>query len=187
MSKHEKKINEILDLTENLLLTEKIKDLSLNKIISESGLSKGGFLHYFKNKDELIIALTERCMERYKRCVIDEMKLDPNPTGRFIRAQARLMLGTTLVKPQHDYQKLEAIGQILLLAINTNPKLLEVYRKCYGDFEELYRNDGLALSKSLILNCALDGLWMAKSMGVNTHTKAEIIQLLEEIILSSEH
>ena len=66
-----------------------------------------------------------------------------------------------------------------------NPKLLDTYRKCYSDFEQFYRNDGLALSKSMLLNCAIDGLWMAKSIGVQSHSKEEINQLLEEIIRSS--
>ena len=89
MQKHEDKINQILDSVENLLLNSNISEISLNKIITESGLSKGGFFHYFKNKDDLIIALTERSMEIYKTLIIDEMNLDPNPIGRFIRAQAR--------------------------------------------------------------------------------------------------
>jgi AcrR family transcriptional regulator len=185
MQKHEDKINQILDSVENLLLNSNISEISLNKIITESGLSKGGFFHYFKNKDDLIIALTERSMEIYKTLIIDEMNLDPNPIGRFIRAQARLMLGNTISKPCYEYERLETIGQILLLSLMANPKLLDTYRKCYSDFEQFYRNDGLALSKSMLLNSAIDGLWMAKSIGVQSHSKEEINQLLEEIIRSS--
>lgn len=185
MQKHEDKINQILDSVENLLLNSNISEISLNKIITESGLSKGGFFHYFKNKDDLIIALTERSMEIYKTLIIDEMNLDPNPIGRFIRAQAHLMLGNTISKPCYEYERLETIGQILLLSLMANPKLLDTYRKCYSDFEQFYRNDGLALSKSMLLNCAIDGLWMAKSIGVQSHSKEEINQLLEEIIRSS--
>ncbi|MFM7457517.1 MAG: TetR/AcrR family transcriptional regulator [bacterium] len=186
MKKHKDKINQILDLVENLLLNKKINEISLNKIISESGLSKGGFFHYFKNKDELIIALTKRSMEIYKTLIIDEINLDPNPIGRFIRAQARLMRGKTISNPSYEYKRLEAIGQILLLSSTTNPKLLDTYRQCYSDFEQFYRNDGLTLSKSMLLNCAMDGLWMAKSIGVQNHSEEEINQLLEEIIHSSE-
>ena len=68
----------------------------------------------------------------------------------------------------------------------TNPKLLDTYRQSYSDFEQFYRNDGLTLSKSMLLNCAMDGLWMAKSIGVQNHSEEEINQLLEEIISSSE-
>jgi AcrR family transcriptional regulator len=180
------KINQILDSVENLLLTESIEEISLNRIITNSGFSKGGFFHYFKNKDELLIALTERLMGYYKTLIINEMNADPNPTGRFIRAQAKLMLGNTISKPEYDYKRLEAIGQILLLTSKTNPKLLKIYKNCYIDFEKFYRNDGLPLTQSMLLNCALDGLWMAKSIGVQIHSTKEIHHLLEEIIHSSE-
>jgi hypothetical protein len=38
----------------------------------------------------------------------------------------------------------------------------------------------------MLLNCALDGLWMAISIGVQIHSSKEIHHLLEEIIHSSE-
>ena len=54
------KQNEILDCAQRLIYTKGYADMSIQDIISELGISKGAFFHYFASKTALLEALLER-------------------------------------------------------------------------------------------------------------------------------
>lgn len=53
-NKHEDKKRELLNIAERLFVEKGFQQTSVDDILQASGLSKGGFYHYFKSKDELI-------------------------------------------------------------------------------------------------------------------------------------
>lgn len=52
--KHELKKNELVEIAEKLFLEKGYEETSIEDILNASGLSKGGFYHYFKSKEEVL-------------------------------------------------------------------------------------------------------------------------------------
>jgi AcrR family transcriptional regulator len=52
--KHNVKKNELVDIAEKLFIEKGYEETSIEDILKASELSKGGFYHYFKSKDEVL-------------------------------------------------------------------------------------------------------------------------------------
>src|ERR687898_708015 len=48
------KIKEIIAITEELFLAKGYEETTVDDILEKTGLSKGGFYHYFKSKEEVL-------------------------------------------------------------------------------------------------------------------------------------
>lgn len=53
-AKHNTKKNELVEIAEKLFLEKGYEETSVDDILNASGLSKGGFYHYFKSKEEVL-------------------------------------------------------------------------------------------------------------------------------------
>lgn len=51
---HENKKRELLEVAEKLFIVKGYEQTSIDDILKASGISKGGFYHYFKSKDEIL-------------------------------------------------------------------------------------------------------------------------------------
>jgi AcrR family transcriptional regulator len=56
--------SEILNAAENFLREAPLRDLTIDNIMSLTGLSRSSFYEYFRNRNELVIKLTERLVAR---------------------------------------------------------------------------------------------------------------------------
>lgn len=74
---------------------------SINKIIKEAKTSKGNFYHYFKNKEELYMALVSEAFQKKLECVIN-VKTD----DFFGRLQHQIMNGIRFAKDYPAYYQL---------------------------------------------------------------------------------
>ena len=61
----------ILDASQRLILQKGFSGTGLDEIVYEAGLTKGGFLYHFKNRDDLAYALMERYLEEDDRILND--------------------------------------------------------------------------------------------------------------------
>lgn len=52
--KHNSKKSELIEIAERLFLEKGFEETSVEDILKTSGLSKGGFYHYFKSKEEVL-------------------------------------------------------------------------------------------------------------------------------------
>ncbi len=66
-----------------------IAALSLNAVAREAGVSKGGLLHHFPNKQALIFALFARLLAIMEKAISELMAADNIAYGRFTRAYLR--------------------------------------------------------------------------------------------------
>ncbi len=71
------KQNEILDCAQRLIYTKGYAEMSIQDIISELGISKGAFFHYFASKPILLEALLDR-MSRQGMEVVSPIADDPS-------------------------------------------------------------------------------------------------------------
>lgn len=61
----------ILDTAEKLLTASALADISLAEIARTAGISKGTLYYHYKNKDEILLDLTDRYLSRQWQDLID--------------------------------------------------------------------------------------------------------------------
>jgi AcrR family transcriptional regulator len=76
---HENKKRELLTIAEKLFLKKGYELTSIDDVLKESGISKGGFYHYFKSKDEILSESINNIIEesiKYLQPIVDDERLN---------------------------------------------------------------------------------------------------------------
>jgi len=76
---HENRKKELLSVAEKLFLDKGYEQTSIDDILKASGISKGGFYHYFKSKDEILYESINNIIEEaleYLTPIVEDDKLD---------------------------------------------------------------------------------------------------------------
>ncbi|MEG0771987.1 TetR/AcrR family transcriptional regulator [Clostridium sp.] len=66
----------ILNVTFNLFLQKSFKEVTLKEIVEKTGLSKGGFYHYFTSKEQLFLELVNDVFSSVIEVPYDEFSKD---------------------------------------------------------------------------------------------------------------
>ena len=133
-----------------------IASLSLNAVAREAGVSKGGLLHHFPNKQALIFALFARLLAIMEEAISELMAADNISYGRFTRAYLRYLSAPELTDTQESRQLM-----VLSLAMPDEP----VLRKCWRDWmlDHLAKGDELDNSHTgTLVRYAADGIWLSE-------------------------
>ena len=81
VKEHDERKNEIIDTAERLFAMNGYEQCSVNDILTEIGIAKGTFYHYFKSKEEVLDAVigksTGMIAERVTE-VVDNKSLAPD-------------------------------------------------------------------------------------------------------------
>ena len=78
-------LDRMLDAAEVVVVRQGIANLTLEAVAAEAGLSKGGLLHHFPNKDRLIEAMVVRAAENQRDYYKNACARAPEGTGRMAR------------------------------------------------------------------------------------------------------
>ena len=114
-----KRQEELLNAARVIAGREGIAALSLNAVAREAGVSKGGLMHHFPSKQELIHALFIQLLDIMDVRIAAIMANDSDPYGRFSRAYLHYV--GELKDSDESFQL-----ALLSLAMPTEP----VLRKC---------------------------------------------------------
>ena len=131
-----------------------IAALSLNAVAYEAGVSKGGLLHHFPNKQALIFALFARLLAIMEEAISALMAADNISYGRFTRAYLHYLSDLT---DTHESRQL----MVLSLAMPDEP----VLRKCWRDWmlDHLAQGDALDNGHTgTLVRYAADGIWLSE-------------------------
>lgn len=113
-----------------------ISNASMNDIIRESGLSKGGVYHYFSSKDQLLIELWNYFFELYAFSNISRLNSDPD-----IKNQTAMEQIYTLIK--YHESVIDGMGKDLGLMMDLyieaihNESLRKVFNQQYRIVSEI--------------------------------------------------
>ena len=130
---------------------------TLQAVAEAAGVTKGGLLHHFRSKQELVEAIFDDLLEACDASIEQAMAADPEPTGRFTRAYVRTVL---------DLVETGRSGPWAALAM---PMITDagLRRQWAGWLEErLERHRATDAAPALeIARLAADGLWLADLIG----------------------
>lgn len=156
----------ILEAAEAVIRRDGIKRLSVDTVVAEAGISKGGFFYHFKTKDELLAALLQSVTEEMTVEVTALVEADPEPRGRILRSIIRAAFDFDADPARRD--RFVTLTLAVLTASIESPTLLAEVRR--GNDEQLTASasDGLSLAHALLLNTAVEGFWIGQSLGSTT-------------------
>lgn len=147
-------------------------NFSLEAVAHRVGVSKGGLIHHFPNKQALLDAISDQIMEYLDSHIRLEMENDPEPEGKLIRAYLSMSL-----LPDDDPNK-----NLMMAAYLTGWK---DERSCqrWNEWIENRLAESRRYVRDMIVKYAADGLWHEHIMGdkLSPKMRTEIIKRLIEI------
>lgn len=154
----------VVQAAEDLLKEEGIYSLTLSRVLSKAGVSKGGFFHHFATKEELIHALLEHGTASFDR----------------VREQFRAEgVGETEARIRASFHHIRNRDNFMLVsvaAVASDPALIQVVTSRMRESVELGIAEGLPPEKVRMVLLAVQGLFMERIFGVE-HSPAELDEL----------
>ncbi|WCN36347.1 TetR/AcrR family transcriptional regulator [Aneurinibacillus uraniidurans] len=177
------KREELLEAASRVIALKGLDKLTLDAVAAEAGVSKGGLMYHFPNKQALITAMNHQVITRFQQEIEREQDKAPAGRGAFIRAYASATL-TDL----SDCNYLDTNTGILA-AMATNHELLSAWRDVYEEWGRALRQEDVKPELALIVRLVCDGLWFSKMFALDPLTPEEqqsVMQYLFEKIEKGE-
>jgi AcrR family transcriptional regulator len=165
---------DILDAAMNLAIRDGVMAVTLDGVCKQVGISKGGLIHYYKNKDELLVGMMERFVGHFEQHLQGLVAKDKRPKHRHIRAM--LETAKTMIDGKKKIEGLPVpaghatqLMMSLLTASANNPVLLGTIRRKFESMRAAMLEDSAPDGHlALVLWMAFDGLMLWKHLGLIT-------------------
>jgi AcrR family transcriptional regulator len=129
--------------------------VSLDAVARKAGVSKGGLMHHFRSKDELMAALADDLFEQFAQAVQDRVDPVDAAPGRLLRAYVRATFDD-LERGQ------DAVEQTTLMAtLSAFPEPARRSQERYRRWNETLAEDGIDPQRVVLVLRACDGASIA--------------------------
>jgi AcrR family transcriptional regulator len=145
--------NKILDATERVILRDGPHGVSVDAVLAESGMSKGGFFHHFPTKAALLGGLLERLSRAVAATAATSMRGAARLLGRSLRAQIAIAFDLPPAKRKHT----RALVLALLAGVMESEDVAAQARKANRDALKIASGEGVDRGAALCVQLALDG------------------------------
>ncbi|WP_050028106.1 TetR/AcrR family transcriptional regulator [Verrucomicrobium sp. BvORR034] len=145
----------LLDAAETIAARDGVARLTFDAVAAEAGVSKGGVLHYFTTKDQLIEGMVKRTATRWRDYFKAAYDNEPEGPGRMTRG----LLKSCFTDAQTWTEALRRAFGSVFAALAHNPALIEPMREAYTEFYHYVEQDGLPPGVAESVTTAMDGLW----------------------------
>jgi AcrR family transcriptional regulator len=144
-----------LDAAETVAAREGVARLTFDAVAAEARVSKGGLLHYFSSKEQLIESMVQRSADGWRNCFMTGYAQVPEGPGRMLRG----ILNHCCMDARNWTDGLRRSYSAIFAALAQNSELVQPMRDVYEELYDLIRNDGLPDHVAEIVMAAIDGLW----------------------------
>jgi AcrR family transcriptional regulator len=149
----------LLNAAEQVVARNGVRNLTLEAVAHEAGVSKGGLLYHFPSKSALITAIVARLASRCDSEQARAMAVDPETAGAFTRAY--LAARSKPPEPQE-----EPVHTAILAAAGTDSQYLEPFRSRFAEWQARLESDGIDPVTASVVRLAIDGLCLCRLLGV---------------------
>lgn len=155
------------------------RQLTFDALARESGISKGGLLHQFPNKEAILQALLENQIESYEACSRDYLsgdgasQPDPNLAGQIASAREATL-----------NRRAAAFG--LLAAAVEHPAMLSIVRKVEDENVRRIMAEAADPDLALLRWAAARGLALGALLGINPISGKDAARLFDRLLDASE-
>ena len=154
----------ILEVTAQVILKAGVHDLTIEAVAREAGVSKGGLLHHFSSKMELLGALMDDLLARFEASLSRFVDADPDPRGRHVRAYIN---ATAASSPEEN-----RLGVAVVAALMFEPALIRRWQRSAERLMAQDRREKAPLRASA-LRLVADALWLSDVFGMYPFTPQE--------------
>ena len=155
----------ILDTAQQLIASEGLQALTLDRVARDAGLSKGGLLYHFSSKEQLIEALVNRVISR-----LDAETAQASASGPRALIEARLDGNRDVLT-------------VLIAGLVTNPALLDRLREQYQARQRIIERNA---EPATIAHLAAEGLAFCEQLGLITLSPQKRASIVDQIINLTE-
>ncbi|MEO8607779.1 MAG: TetR/AcrR family transcriptional regulator [Chloroflexota bacterium] len=166
----------LIQAANQVLVRDGINHLTLEAVAQLAGVSKGGLLYHFPNKEALVEGMIDHYLSQFEARLDSYLQVSgvtPKP-GDWLRAYIHATFDTDAEET--------AISAGLLAAIAVNPDLLKPLQARYDTWQaRIVAESGENRALATIIRLALDGLWMSDLFGMappDGALRAEILSTL---------
>ncbi|WP_214228298.1 TetR/AcrR family transcriptional regulator [Pedobacter sp. B4-66] len=162
----------ILDTAAEIGATADWHQVTFQAIADKTGLSKGGIIHHFRNKEELLEELVRQSLVELTEWTVEEKRT----SGNNIAPIAFLRF---VIKKSSDIRYRRTMKVILQAAL-----INEHYKKMWDEWFTSHISGGPVADfdvNSLIIILVADGLWYADNLGlysISAEKKEQIVNKL---------
>lgn len=145
---------QIFDAASRIILQRGGNALTLDAVAQEAGMSKGGLLYHFPNKESLVSGMIERLIGEFDTAFEEELRLSHGDwQTAYIRASFR-------ANPERD-----KISMALFAALANNPDLLKPLQERFIEWQGKAETTAVTPALGTVVRLAIDGLWLAELLG----------------------
>ncbi|WP_413204445.1 TetR/AcrR family transcriptional regulator [Rhodospirillum sp. A1_3_36] len=149
--------------------------LTLDEAARVAHVSKGGVLYHFKSKDELIREMVHRMIDRCDTLSKTYFDQEGESPYRWNRALVQTAFDSR--SPGND-----PVGAAILAAATLNPALMEPLREKFAEWEERIIEGSPDPDLAILVDLALDGLFMKRMTGMNRFDDAQLDRLKDKAL-----
>ena len=165
----------ILDAAEQLVADHGASNLTLDAVAQAAGVSKGGLLYHYPNKDALLAAMIERhCDDLDERCARELEGLPADQPSSRLKAS---ILGVLTPRAGR-----EDVGAALLAAAANKPALLDGARARYAEHVAQLTASGGCFARSAVIMLAVDGLMLGEVWRLTPFTSEQRELIVKELL-----
>jgi AcrR family transcriptional regulator len=179
----------ILDAAVRVAFRDGILAMTLDGVAKEAGISKGGLIHHFPTKDDLVFGMLEAYGTKVLCAVDERMAGDDKTPGRWFRA----FMGTVFQSgpvgdagmPSPSQMMFRLFTSILVASAN-NPQLLDPIREKMSQLRGRLLTEGPNGLRQVALWPAVYGLLLWQHLGILTADDPLRQSLIDELLALAE-
>ncbi|MFJ7935804.1 TetR/AcrR family transcriptional regulator [Sporosarcina sp. NPDC096371] len=153
-SKAEKKRQHILRSATEFILENDYHALTLDAVAKQAGISKGGLLYHFSNKEALLKGVAHHIFEQFTLTFEEQAKKDPIEKGKWCRA--------LIEASKWDLEHNAELNVGILAASMLNPDIAEDISESYQYMQTKVEQDHIDPVTATIIRLAIDGLYYSE-------------------------
>lgn len=161
----------ILDAASAIVAEKGAAHLTFDALVKKTGMSKGGILYHYHNKNKLLQAMVDRMIHRFE-AHREQIK---RTETKALLPDAKTYILAAHTKSAHEYNS--DLG--MLAAAANNPELLEPLRDHYKRNAAQARANKKLIGLNTLLYLAMDGIWLISALGLNFMTKEQKDEVLK--------
>ncbi|NEQ18942.1 MAG: TetR/AcrR family transcriptional regulator [Microcoleus sp. SIO2G3] len=166
----------LLQAASQVVIDKGVEALTLDAVAQQAGVSKGGLLYHFPNKDALMTGMVEQLIRDFEAVLQLEFEQDdaPGAPGQWVRAYIRATL-------RFSKQSLALIARLTSIAADS-PNLLEAAKVYDQQWRQRIETSGIDPTKATIILLATDGLWLSEVFQVGILEEPRLTQVVETLL-----
>jgi AcrR family transcriptional regulator len=166
----------LLRAASQVVIDKGVEALTLDAVAQQAGVSKGGLLYHFPNKDALMGGMVEHLIQDFETVLQAEFDQDdaPGTPGQWVRAYIRATL-------RFSKQSLALIARLSSISADL-PDLLEAAKVYDQQWRQRIETSGIDPTKATIILLAVDGIWLSEVFQVGTLDEPRLTQVVETLL-----